>query len=158
MKIRILMAAVALLVLVAGSAVAAEAEELENVSGQVIQIRQSTATANEGALTEIRVRTRQRMELWLQLGPASQYGSMYQVGDRIRARVMVQNEGEVKMVQTIQNQRTRVKMQVRSKDGKLIKEQTRTREQERLRDGSGDQHRNQYRDHSQTHDRLHQRN
>ena len=188
LKTRVLIAAVALLTLVAASAATAQAssrgEDSRSVSGQVVQVRQSTATANEGALTEIKVRTRQQQELWLQLGPASVYGHRYQVGDRIRARVRAENKGDVELVQSIQNLRTREKKQVRSGDGALIPEsdmdRDQTRQQDRLKDGTGDgdpdqtrqhdrdrledgtgtgdQNRNQSRDRTQSRDRLHQRN
>jgi hypothetical protein len=57
------------------------------IKGEVIAVRQSVATQNQGSATEIKVRTRQQQELWLHFGPSDGMGGGFQVGDTIRARL-----------------------------------------------------------------------
>jgi len=158
-KIRGLIVLVALLILVAASVVTAQAsprgEEPRTVAGQVLEVRQSTATAGQGAITEIKVRTRRHQEAWLRLGPVSEYGNKYQAGDRIRARVMAGGKENGQTVRSIWNLRTNERTQVRTGEGALIQQ----------RDGDGDQIRQRDRDHlqdgtgtgDQARDRLRQR-
>lgn len=165
MKIRVLIAAAALLTLVAASAATAQDSSSEKgtgtVSGQVLEIREAVQTRNntEEKLTEIKVRTQQRLELWLRLGTASAYGNpdFVKVGDKVRARYMYQGEkDDVMLVQSIKNERTGKKTQVRSADGTLTpdsdQDKDQIRQQDRLRDGTGtgDQDRNQSRDGKQS--------
>jgi hypothetical protein len=146
-KIRGLIAVATLLTLIAASAATAQAsprgEDSRSVNGQVVQVRQSTGTAGEGTITEIRVRTRQHQETWLRLGPVSEYGNRYQAGDLVRARVMAGGKEDAGTVRSIWNLRTNAKMQVRDGEGALIRQQEgagdqlRLRDRDRLQDGTG---------------------
>jgi hypothetical protein len=146
-RIRGLIALATLLTLIAASAVTAQAspqgEDWRSVNGQVVEVRQSTATGGMGTITEIKVRTRQHQETWLRLGPISEYGNRYQAGDLIRARVMAGGKDDAGTVRSIWNLRTNEKMQVRNGEGAIVRQQDgdrdqlRQRDRDRLQDGTG---------------------
>lgn len=116
------------------------------LAGEVIEVRQSNATRNQGALTEIRVRSEQRQDTWLRLGRADEMGQRVQVGDRIRARVMAGGTGEPLNVHSLRNETTGEKLRLRTDDGTLF----------RQRDRDRDQTRDQARDRDRDRDRIHQ--
>jgi len=146
-RIRGLIALATLLTLVAVSAATAQAsprgEDSRSVNGQVVEVRQSTATGGMGTITEIKVRTRRHQETWLRLGPVSEYGNRYQAGDLIRARVMAGGKDDAGTVRSIWNLRTNERMQVRNGEGALVQQrdgagdQLRQRDRDRLHDGTG---------------------
>ena len=146
-RIRGLIALATLLTLVAVSAATAQAsprgEDSRSVNGQVVEVRQSTATGGMGTITEIKVRTRRHQETWLRLGPVSEYGNRYQAGDQIRARVMAGGKDDAGTVRSIWNLRTNERMQVRNGEGALVQQrdgagdQLRQRDRDRLHDGTG---------------------
>lgn len=120
--------------LLAGAALAADDDvpgPQGKLQGEVVAVRQQTRLQDEGAVVEIRLRTRDREEHWLQLGPAARYGDAVQVGDRVRLRAMAGAAGEPSMIQAMHNYRTGERLQVRNGDGTMA--QTR----DRFRDGTG---------------------
>ena len=120
-----LVIAALLLALVAPAATGAAAGSWGRIAGEVI------ALDNEGEFTEIQVRTRDRVERWLRLGTAADYGERFRVGDRVRARVIQAAEGQPALVSSIQNRRSGERVAVRAKDGRLLQlhERDRSREQ-----------------------------
>lgn len=110
-----------------------------NINGEVIAVRQSVATQNEGSMTEIKVRTRQQEERWLRLGPSDEMGDGFQVGDTVRARFSNGGQGDALPVRDIKNYTTGEKMKLRDRDGTL----RRDRDRDRARDANGDRARNQ---------------
>jgi len=111
--------------------------DTKTVKGHVVQIRQSTATQNEGAMTEIRVRTRQQTESWFRLGPAEEKGNAFQLGDRVRLRAQFRKGAgadDPVPVESFFNYRTKQGGDLRTADGTLLG----TKDRDRLRDGSCD--------------------
>ena len=104
------------------------------IKGEVIAIRQSEATQNQGSLTEIQVRTREQQEVWLRLGPAEGTAERFQVGDPIRARLNDGGQGAAIPVRDIKNYRTGETLKLRDRDGAL----RRDRDRDQLHDVSGD--------------------
>ncbi len=157
MKIRMLIAAAALLILVAGSVATAQDTQgkkgTQTASGQVLEIREAVQTQNNidgEKITEIKVRTRQRMELRMLLGTASMKGDpdFLLVGDKVRVRYMYEGEkDDVVLVESIKNLRTGKTTQIRNADGTLVTESDQIRQQDRdgSCDGDGSKNQNQNR-------------
>ncbi len=111
-----------------------DTQERGTLTGEVVQVRQSVRTENEGALDEIRVRTQQGEESWVRLGLADPSGQQWQVGDKVRARfVGLAKDGQAVNAVKVHNYRTGRTERIRSGDGTQLRLQTR----ERLQDGSG---------------------
>lgn len=122
MRLRTMLPLVAAIAALSATGAAfAQAGPPDDVRGQVVAVRQTTA--NEGSLTEIQVRTRGRQEMWLRLG-AEEPGA-FQVGDRVRARY--RKSGDAALVTDIRNGRTGERTTVRAQDGTLMKQQDRDR-------------------------------
>jgi hypothetical protein len=115
----------------------AQTDDTEVVEGEVVAVREAVRTRNEGACEEIAVRTRQRQELRLRLGPAGEEGPCCRIGDRIRARVVAgPAEDGARRVRAMWNRRTGQTLSFRAEDGSLVTAGQRYRE--RLRDGGCD--------------------
>ena len=99
------------------------------IKGEVVQVRQRTMLQNEGEFTEIKVRTRNQQEMWLQVGPSEEYGNKFQVGDPVRARVMWDGD-EPPKVQKMLNYRSREQYRIRDGSGQMIQAQNRYRHKE----------------------------
>jgi hypothetical protein len=124
-----------------------------SIKGEVIAVRQSVATQNEGVMTEIKVRTGQQEERWLRLGPSDEMGNRFQVGDTVHARFSGNGQGDALPVRDIKNYSTGEKMKLRDRDGTMRRDQVRDRD----RDASGDRarDRDQMQDRSGAGDRHH---
>jgi len=126
----------------------ASQEDTSRVKGQIVAVRQSEATENQGALTEIKVRTREQEQFWLRLGRSEEMGNRFQVGDSVKARCRA-TKGDAPMeVFSLKNRSNGESFTLRSEDGTLLQQQDRDRD--RARDGSG------ARDRDRDRDRVHQ--
>lgn len=115
----------------------AQTDDTEVVEGEVVAVRQTVRTRNEGACEEIAVRTRQRQELRLRLGPSGEGEPCCQVGDWIRARVVVgPAEDGARRVCSLWNRRTGQAQSFRAEDGTMVA--ARQQVWERQRDGGCD--------------------
>ncbi len=132
---RWILGAVFLTILSAATAGAATAaQERGTLAGEIMEVRQSVRTENEGAFDEIRVRTREGQDTWVRLGPANRSQERWQVGDRVRARfVGGAANGQAVDAVSARNYRTGTTERIRSGDGTRLRLQTR----DRLQDGSG---------------------
>lgn len=102
----------------------------QTIQGYVIKVEQQVSTQNDGQFDQLRIRTRQGEEMQLKLGQAGSCQGCVQVGDRIRAQVMMGGNGEAQ-IQSMQVRRNREMYGYHLEAGTLV----RTRSQ--LRDGSG---------------------
>jgi len=161
----LLVATVVMILAAPGLSAAADSDRQQKFNGEVVALRQSVATENQGAFTEIKVRTREQREVWLRLGPSDEMGNGFQVGDTVRARARNEGQNDPLPVRDIQNYTTGEKMKIRDRDGTLRQDRdrardgdgngdrTRAQDQKRDRDGDGDQARDRDRDGDQTRDR-----
>lgn len=101
----------------------------------MVAVHERVRTANQGEYSEITVRTQNREELRLRLGPASDGAPLCAVGDRVRARLVAGGPADgAFLARRMQNRSTGAEVRYRHRDGTLLAEQTRLR----ARDGSGD--------------------
>jgi hypothetical protein len=142
MRARQIVISVMVLAWVVSPALLAEDGPVEGgkVKGEVVQVRQATRLGSEGEFTEVKVRTRNQQEMWLRLGPSEEHAGEFQIGDRVRARFTGGRDGEPAMVRSIHNYRTGQRLELRDTDGSML------RQQDRRRDGTGDQLRTRQRD------------
>ncbi len=132
---RFLAPLVAALFLAAGAATAGNDSPPTTAKGEVIAVHQQIRTANGGTFTELTLRTRQQQEMRLRLGPEAAAAYGVAVGDAIRVRLMAGGPQDgAYLVRTMKNQRTGQLDTLRTLDGDLLQ----TRDQKRLRDGTGD--------------------
>jgi hypothetical protein len=104
------------------------------IDGEVVAVRQQTDLQNRQDYTEVRVRTRDRQEHWLRLGPAAEYGDAFRSGDRMRCRVIGAGEDRPALVRTARNERTQERMRIRDADGTMLRAEDRIRDRSRAQD------------------------
>lgn len=104
------------------------------LDGEIVEVRQTQATQNEGATTEILVRTQQRQEQWVRLGPSEEMGNRFRAGDRVRLRTMA-GPGGAMLARKVHNFANGTVVTLRDASGALL---TRDQIRKQLRDGSGD--------------------
>jgi hypothetical protein len=151
---RLVMVAATAVALAAPAAAQQNVPATETIKGQILEIRQSTATENQGTFTEIKVRTRTQQETWLRLGPAEEMDDQFRAGDRIRAHVVAGDGAEPMNVRRIRNDRTGRSLQIRDAKGTLLRDQDRTRDRDQTGDRTRD--RDQSGDRVRDRDRIHQ--
>jgi len=132
---RIALLAIAVVAIVAAGTATADEPGVKNrrmtMNGEIVAVRQQTQLQNQGEVFEIKIRTQNREEHWLQLGPGETFGDAVQQGDRVRVRLMRQGAGEPAQVQTMLNYRSGERIRVCDGTGAMIQQR------DRLRDGSG---------------------
>jgi len=115
-----------ILIATALPALADDPPETVTLRGEIVQVRQRTEAAGE-PMTEIRVRTRERTETWVGLGPAADVGERFRVGDQVRVRgERIGPEGAV-TASRVRNQRTGDRLRLRDGSGTLSRQRQRDR-------------------------------
>jgi hypothetical protein len=148
------LAALAVAALLAPGAFAqASKKGSQRIEGEIVQVRNTVTTQNEGEFTEIQVRTRQQQEQWVRLGRAEDMGDVFQVGDMVRIGMKDPGEDGPPVAHRIQNYRNGQTLNLRNADGSLkSQEQIRKQIRKEKQDGKGDAQKDQMRQRDRIHE------